>query len=322
MIAEIDWSVGQILEALKREKLDGDTLVMFASDNGPWLSYGNHGGSQGPFREGKGTAFEGGVRVPFVARWPGHIPKGAQTSEPAMTIDLLPTVARLAGAAVPQDRSVDGRDIWPLLGTSAVAASPHDVLYFYWGQELHAVRSGRWKLHLPHPYQSLEAAGADGAPGKYMHKEIELSLFNLVANPGETTNVAAANPTGGRGPDAFRGEGPRGSRRHAGQANGEERPAGGKAKTLTTPQPPTSKHSQFQVVGFHDLLRFKALEIGSWECLGSWKLEVGIAVIPSGTPTLTGLRKWRTPRPAPPGLPRAPPTPRRARCPSSATRRS
>ena len=167
---------------------------MFASDNGPWLSYGNHGGSQGPFREGKGTAFEGGVRVPFVARWPGHIPKGVQTSEPAMTIDLLPTVARLAGAAVPQDRIVDGRDIWPLLGTSAGAASPHDVLYFYWGQELHAVRSGRWKLHLPHPYQSLEAAGADGAPGKYVRKEIELSLFDLVADPAEMTNVAGANP--------------------------------------------------------------------------------------------------------------------------------
>jgi arylsulfatase A-like enzyme len=193
VIAEIDWSVGQIMEAIKRAKLDADTLVMFASDNGPWLSYGNHGGSQGPFREGKGTSFEGGVRVPFVARWPGHIPKGAQSAEPAMTIDLLPTVARLAGAAVPKDRIVDGLDIWSLLGASSGATSPHEVLYFYWGQELHAVRSGRWKLHLPHPYQSLDAAGADGAPGKYVRKEIELSLFDLVADPGETTNVAAAN---------------------------------------------------------------------------------------------------------------------------------
>ena len=192
VIAEIDWSVGQILEALQRTKLDADTLVIFTSDNGPWLSYGNHAGSQGPFREGKGTSFEGGVRVPFVARWPGHIPKGAQSAEPAMTIDVLPTVARLAGAAVPQDRIVDGRDIWPLLGTSG-ATSPHEALYFYWGQELHAVRSGRWKLHLPHPYQAIESAGADGAPGKYVRKEIELSLFDLVADPGETTNVSAAN---------------------------------------------------------------------------------------------------------------------------------
>ena len=193
VIAEIDWSVGRILDALKRAKLDDDTLVLFVSDNGPWLSYGDHAGSQGPFREGKGTSFEGGVRVPFVARWPGHIPKGAQSAEPAMTIDLLPTVARLAGAAVPQDRIVDGLDIWPLISASAGASSPHEALYFYWGQELHAVRSGRWKLHLPHPYQSLEAAGAEGAPGKYVRKEIDLSLFDLVADPGETTNVAAAN---------------------------------------------------------------------------------------------------------------------------------
>jgi arylsulfatase A-like enzyme len=194
VIAEIDWSVGQILEALGREKLDEQTLVVFTSDNGPWLSYGNHAGSQGPFREGKGTSFEGGVRVPFVARWPGRIPKGARISEPAMTIDVLPTVARLAGATVPQDRILDGKDVWPLLSAAGGASSPHEVLYFYWGQELHAVRSGRWKLHLPHPYQSLDSAGNDGAPGKYVRKEIELSLFDLVADPAETTNVAAANP--------------------------------------------------------------------------------------------------------------------------------
>ena len=194
VIAEIDWSVGQILEAVRREKLDDDTMVIFTSDNGPWLSYGNHGGSQGPFREGKGTSFEGGVRVPFVARWPGHIPKGVEKSEAAMTIDVLPTLATLAGAAMPADRIIDGKDIWPLLSARSDAKSPHDVLYFYWGQELHAVRSGRWKLHLPHPYQSLDAAGADGAPGKYVRKEIELSLFDLTADPGEKTNVAAANP--------------------------------------------------------------------------------------------------------------------------------
>jgi arylsulfatase A len=194
VIAEIDWSVGQILEAVRREKLDDDTMVIFTSDNGPWLSYGNQGGSQGPFREGKGTAFEGGVRVPFVARWPGRIPTGVEKSEPAMTIDVLPTLATLSGAALPSDRIIDGKDIWPLLSARSDAAPPHDVLYFYWGQELHAVRSGRWKLHLPHPYQSLEAAGADGAPGKYVRKEIELSLFDLTADPGEKTNVAAANP--------------------------------------------------------------------------------------------------------------------------------
>ena len=194
VIAEIDWSVGQILEALQRTNLDGNTLVIFTSDNGPWMSYGNHAGSPGPFRESKGTSFEGGVRVPFVARWPGHIPAGVQSSEPAMTIDVLPTLARLAGAATPADRVIDGRDIWPLLTGGTKAKSPHDALYFYWGPELHAVRSGRWKLHLPHPYQSLQTTGADGAPGSYMRKEIDLSLFDLEADPGETKNLATTNP--------------------------------------------------------------------------------------------------------------------------------
>ncbi len=190
VIEEIDWSVGQVLDAVRRANLDDNTLVIFTSDNGPWLSYGNHGGSRGRFREGKGTAFEGGTRVPFIARWPGRIPKGGVVAVPAMTIDLLPTVARLANAAVPSERLIDGRDIWPLLSNQRGAAAPHDALYFYWGTELHAIRSGRWKLHLPHPYQSLERAGGDGAPGSYVRKEIELSLFDLEADPGETTNVA------------------------------------------------------------------------------------------------------------------------------------
>jgi arylsulfatase A-like enzyme len=194
VIAEIDWSVGQILDAVTRANVDTDTLLIFTSDNGPWMSYGNHAGSPGPFRESKATAFEGGVRVPFVARWPGRIAKRATGDLPAMTIDILPTFAALAGAAVPADRIIDGRDIWPLLSNQPDARAPHDVLYFYWGSELHALRSGKWKLHLPHPYQSLETAGTDGAPGKYVRKEIELSLFDLEKDAGETTNVAAQHP--------------------------------------------------------------------------------------------------------------------------------
>ena len=193
VISEIDWSVGQILDALKRTGLDDHTLVIFTSDNGPWLSYGNHAGSPGPFREGKGTTFEGGVRVPFVARWPGHIPKGQVAELPAMNIDMLPTLAMLAGATVPSERPIDGRSLWPVMSGERGATAPHEVLYFYWGAELHAVRSGNWKLHLPHPYQSLEVAGSDGIPGKYVRKEIELSLFDLEKDPGESTNVLAAN---------------------------------------------------------------------------------------------------------------------------------
>lgn len=194
VIAELDWSVGQVLEAVKRAGLDDNTLVIFTSDNGPWLSYGNHGGSTGGLREGKGTVFEGGVRVPFVARWPGRIPRGTIGTLPAMTIDLLPTLARLAGASLPASPSVDGSDIWPLLANAAGAKPPHEALFFYWGTELHAVRSGRWKLHLPHPYQSLEQAGSDGGPGRYVRKVLALSLFDLLADPGESQNVAAQHP--------------------------------------------------------------------------------------------------------------------------------
>jgi arylsulfatase A len=193
VIAEIDWSVGQILDAVKRAGLDDNTLVIFTSDNGPWLSYGNHGGSQGGFREGKGTAFEGGVRVPFVARWPGRIPAGTTSDLPAMNIDLLPTLAKLAAADLPKHQ-IDGLDIWPLLSAQPKAAAPHDALYFYWGAELHAVRAGKWKLHLPHPYQALETAGADGQPGKYATRQIEQSLFDLEKDPGESVNVASQHP--------------------------------------------------------------------------------------------------------------------------------
>ncbi|MGH9840788.1 MAG: sulfatase family protein [Blastocatellia bacterium] len=194
VIEEIDWSVGQVLATLKQLNLDRETLVIFTSDNGPWMSYGNHAGSPGPFRESKGTSFEGGVRVPFVARWPGRIPAGKTVNAPAMTIDLLPTIAKLAGAEVSKERIIDGLDIWPLLAAKRNAQSPHDALYFYWGRELHAVRSGKWKLHLPHPYRHLEKAGNDGKAGRYVTEQIELSLFDLEKDIGETSNVAEQNP--------------------------------------------------------------------------------------------------------------------------------
>jgi arylsulfatase A len=194
VIEEIDWSVGQVLDTLKRLNLDRDTLVIFTSDNGPWLSYGNHSGKALGLREGKGTAFEGGVREPFVARWPGKIPAGVVIRQAAMTIDLLPTIAKLAGAETAKDRIIDGLDIWPLLANQRSAQSPHDALYFYWGRELHAVRSGKWKLHLPHPYQHLEQVGGDGKPGRYVRQEQELALFDLEKDVGETTNVAGKNP--------------------------------------------------------------------------------------------------------------------------------
>ncbi len=195
VIMEIDWSVGQILQALKRLDLDRKTLVIYASDNGPWLSYGNHGGSAGRLREGKGTTFEGGMRVPCIMRWPEKIPAGSVCHELAATIDVLPTVAGLLGVALPAGRVIDGKDIWPLMSGQPGAASPHEAYYYYWGRELQAIRSGQWKLHFPHDYRSVgEPRGAGGKPGPYVQRQIGLELFDLEADVGETTNVAGQHP--------------------------------------------------------------------------------------------------------------------------------
>jgi len=195
VIAEIDWSVGQITAALARHGLAENTLVVFTSDNGPWLSYGDHGGSAGPLREGKGTTFEGGVRVPAIFHWPGKIPAGRVCREPVMTIDLLPTLVRLAGGSVSDNRPIDGKDIWPLVAGHPDARSPHEALYFYWGRHLQAVRSGKWKLHFPHNFRSLTGTpGSGGRPGGYTTGSIDLALFDLQADVGETTNLAEQHP--------------------------------------------------------------------------------------------------------------------------------
>jgi arylsulfatase A len=193
VIEEIDWSVGQILAALKEHRLDNNTLVIFTSDNGPWLSYGDHAGSAGRLREGKGTTFEGGVRVPFIARWPGKIPAATVCREPAMTIDLLPTLARLADGDLPA-HPIDGLDIWPLLSGQHGAKSPHEALFFYWDDGLQAVRSGPWKLHFAHDYPKAEPVGNGGQPGKISRGKIGLALYNLQSDPVETKDLTARHP--------------------------------------------------------------------------------------------------------------------------------
>ena len=199
VICEIDWSVGQILAAVKQCGIDEHTLVIFTSDNGPWLSYGDHAGCALPLREGKGTSLEGGVREPCIMRWPGKIPAGSVCREMAATIDLLPTIARLAGVELPKDRIIDGKDIWPLISAQPGAKTPHEVyLYYYYANELHAVRSGKWKLHFPHRYRSLDgrAGGTGGKPVAYVTKRTGpgLELYDLEADIGETTNVADQHP--------------------------------------------------------------------------------------------------------------------------------
>lgn len=193
VIEELDWSVGEILATLKKHDLEKNTLVIFTSDNGPWLSYGNHAGSAGPLREGKGTTFDGGVRVPFVARLPGKIPAGNVCKTPAMTIDVLPTIAGLTGARLP-DLAIDGKDIGQLFRGEQKAKTPQEAYFFYWGQELQAVRAGKWKLHFPHEFQSLKAAGSDGKPGPYAKNRLELSLFDLENDAKESQNLSSEYP--------------------------------------------------------------------------------------------------------------------------------
>jgi len=193
-IMEIDWSVGEILKALKRYKLEDNTLVIFTSDNGPWLSYGNHAGSAGHLREGKATVFEGGVREPCIMRWPGKIPAGRVCNELAVTFDLFPTFAKFAGAEVPKDRVIDGKDIWPLIAGAPAATPAHEVFYYYWAQHLQAVRSGKWKLHFAHTYTHPDPPGKDGVPGKLPNLQIGPALFDLEADPGESHDVYAQHP--------------------------------------------------------------------------------------------------------------------------------
>jgi arylsulfatase A len=195
VIQEIDWGVGQILATLAKHKLDDNTLVIFTSDNGPWLSYGDHGGCALPLREGKGTTWEGGVREPTIMRWPGRIPAARVCREPVMTIDILPTIAKLVGARLP-DHKIDGKDIWPLMSGRAGAKSPHEALFFYWGRHLQAVRSGKWKLHFPHAYRTLagRAGGTGGKPAPYSRGKTPLALFDLEKDVAETTNVADKHP--------------------------------------------------------------------------------------------------------------------------------
>ncbi len=196
VIAEIDWSVGEILNAITTNGLDENTLVIFTSDNGPWLSYGTNAGSSGDFREGKGTVWEGGVREPCVMRWPGKIPAGTVCKTPAMNIDLLPTIANLIGADLPE-RKIDGKDIWPILAGEEGAKNPHDAYWFYYkNNELQAVQVDNWKLILPHTYRTVPEGlqGDGGLPVRYDNIKSGLELYHLALDPSETTDVAKDYP--------------------------------------------------------------------------------------------------------------------------------
>lgn len=198
VMREIDWSVGEILKALDETGVARDTIVLFTSDNGPWLSFGSDAGSSGGLREGKGTTFEGGVREPCFLRWPGVVPAGAVSDVPWMSIDLLATMAAITGAPAPAaDRPIDGRDARAVWMCAKDARPSHEAFWFYYHtNELQGVRMGKWKLGLARKSRTLDGkpGGVDGGEAPYVTKDVPLALYDLERDPGETTDVQAAHP--------------------------------------------------------------------------------------------------------------------------------
>ncbi len=206
VIEELDATTGEIVDLLVELGLDQDTIVVYTSDNGPWSNHSlpqytaaieEHAGSSGPLRGAKGTTWEGGIRVPTVMWGPGSIPAGTVCSEVATNMDLLPTFIGMAGAELPADRVLDGRDIGPLMRGEPEAKSPHEAFYYYRETHLDAVRSGPWKLVFPRPGRDdsewlLSKSGA--FLGELLEPVTELSLYNLEADIGETANVAGQHP--------------------------------------------------------------------------------------------------------------------------------
>jgi len=190
VITEIDYSVGRIINSLEENGLTENTIVVFTSDNGPWLSYGDHSGSSGIYREGKGTTWEGGVRVPSIIKFPNRL-KPRIIDEPVMGIDWMPTFASITGSKL-SDNIIDGKNIWPLLSGKTIK-SPHEKLYFYYRvNELHSIRMDDWKIHFARTYRSLNGkeGGVDGIPVKYDMNLLENNeLYNLVEDPKEKNNV-------------------------------------------------------------------------------------------------------------------------------------
>ena len=193
VIMEIDWSVGEIMKALKANGLDDNTIVMFTSDNGPWLSYGNHGGSNGGLREGKGTTFDGGQRVPFIVRMSGAIPAGKVNDQFLSALDITPTLVNLTQSQMPRMNKFDGQDAWDILSGKA---NEHQPFYFVYNGMVEALRDGKWKCVAPHTYRIVKTPGKDGLPGEQIAAggNTGLALFDLDTDPKESNDLAAAHP--------------------------------------------------------------------------------------------------------------------------------
>jgi arylsulfatase len=196
VMMEVDWSVGEVMKALERNGLDKNTLVIFTSDNGPWLNFGHHAGTTGGLREGKGTSWEGGQRVPCIMRWPGVIPAGGICNKLSSSIDILPTLAAITGASLPE-KKIDGVSILPLLQGDKEASPRREFLYYYQANALEAVQKDYWKLVLPHSFRTYRGnkPGFDGFPGPTTTEKIEApQLYDLRRDPGEWYDVSKWYP--------------------------------------------------------------------------------------------------------------------------------
>ena len=191
-VEEVDDGVGRLTAKLDTLGIADNTVVVFASDNGPWLSYGDHAGSAGPFREGKGTSLEGGMRVPMIWRYPAAIPADAVSHVRASLLDVLPTVAALAGAEAPTD--VDGRDLSAVLRGDVYDLGAEEPFYYWREGRVEAVRRGRYKLHVPHEYRVVDEVGMGGVRGTYRNETIGRVLFDLVADPSERYDLSGEYP--------------------------------------------------------------------------------------------------------------------------------
>lgn len=191
VVEELDWSTGQILDALDDMNLTENTLVVFLSDNGPWLQKGADGGLATPLREGKGTSWEGGHRVPAIMKWPERIPANTTNDAMVTIMDLFPTIANLVGADMPDDRVIDGKDIWPLL-TEQADESPHEVYFYYRLNQLQAVRLGEWKLHLEGMRRDYNNVHYDYSDDFNFRQREE--LYNLKEDVGEQRNLVLDHP--------------------------------------------------------------------------------------------------------------------------------
>lgn len=190
-VEEIDWSTGRILNTLDGLDLTGNTLVIFLSDNGPWLQKGAEGGLATPLRDGKGTTWEGGHRVPAIATWPGEIPASSVNEAMVTIMDLYPTIANLAGADIPGDRVIDGKDIWPLL-SGKTDESPYDAYFYYRLKNLQAVRIGEWKLHLEGKRRDYNNVQYNYSDDFVFHQNEK--LYNLREDIGEQRNLVLDYP--------------------------------------------------------------------------------------------------------------------------------